>query len=141
MWIENNGARKRYRKSENVPYMKLNLEDGNPAVRVSEKGFQDLGWKDGDYVNIYVDSEKMILVRDNENQSFSIHQQKGTDGKSYGFCIYGKVLKEAFKKGKWVSKRTYTVNVLKNNNGERILVCYREDKAIRKPNLFQFDLA
>jgi bifunctional DNA-binding transcriptional regulator/antitoxin component of YhaV-PrlF toxin-antitoxin module len=136
MWLQNT-VRQRFSKSDNVAYLKLNMDDGNPAIRVSEKALQEVGWKNGDFINIYVDHEKIMMIKDNKAQAFGIHPQV-TNKKSYGFTVYGKVIKEITREKNWQPKKVYPVSVMDHGDNEKIIVCFKDelilkaDKTIRK---------
>jgi hypothetical protein len=124
MWIQNTGKTSGG-KSERTNYLKLNTSDGNPAMRVSEKTASDVGYKKGDHVNIFIDKEKIMIAKDDKNQSFPVHPQIAGE-KSYGFAIYGRVLKDAILKTGWDSRKFYPVNVI-DNGTEKMIVCFKDE--------------
>jgi bifunctional DNA-binding transcriptional regulator/antitoxin component of YhaV-PrlF toxin-antitoxin module len=130
MWIKNTAVRtKAVNKSNETSYLIVNTTPKNPAIRVSEKAKQELGWDKGDFINLYVDSDKIILVRDNVSKEFPIRIYKSRD-RNYGFNIYGAGIKVVCEKFGWVTNRDYLVEIHEKND-EKMLLCFKNEKMSR----------
>jgi hypothetical protein len=127
MWIKNTATRtKATNKSNESSYLIVNTLPKNPAIRVSEKAKQELGWDKGDFINLYVDSHQIILIKDNVSKEFPIRIYKTRD-KNYGFNIYGAGIKVVCQKHDWVSNRDYSVEIYEKD-GEKMLICFKDEK-------------
>lgn len=125
MWLKNNNTPKGKRNQTNEKnYVIVNARKGNPALRISEKARKELGWTEDDFLNVYIDSEKIMLMRDNETREFQLKIYQ-SDKKIYGFNIYGKTIKEFLDKLQWENKQ-YPAHVIPEGN-EKMLVCYKNE--------------
>ena len=123
MWIENTARKKS--QTETQSYIKLNLEPGNPALRISEHARNALGWKHNDHCNIFIDEEKIIIVLDNKSKNFALSLQK-TKEKKYGLAVYGHILKETFPDKGWKSKKNYPIKIVAQD-GDLMIICFKEE--------------
>jgi bifunctional DNA-binding transcriptional regulator/antitoxin component of YhaV-PrlF toxin-antitoxin module len=126
MWIKNTGTRIIGKnKSQEESYLVVNTLEKNPALRVSEKARQYVGWGKHDYVNIYVDRTKIMLMKDNNAREFPVRIYENKNRK-YGFNIYGMPIKETLKTMGWDTQKDYPVEV-REFQGEKCLVCYKDE--------------
>lgn len=125
MWIKSKSARINSKNdfTENS-FLIVNLIERCPAIRVSEKARIDLGWDKGDFLNVYVDDEKIMLVKDNNSREFplSIYQSKT---KIYGFNIHSKLIKEICTNTGWINNKVYPVTIYETD-GEKSLICFKD---------------
>jgi hypothetical protein len=125
VWIKNTSTRtqgKNYASQHD--YLIVNTSEGNPALRISEKARQELKWSEDDFVNVFCDREKIMIVRDNETKEFPVRMYKSAQ-KVLGCNIYTKSLKEHIKEMEWEGKE-YSIDLRKDGK-ELMLVCYRTD--------------
>ena len=125
MWIKNTSTRtqgKNYASQHD--YLIVNYSEGNPAIRISEKARQELGWDENDFVNVYCDSEKIMIIRDNDSKEFPVKLYKSAQ-KILGCNIYSKALKEYVKTMEWENKE-YAIDYRKDGK-EKMLICYKTD--------------
>lgn len=128
MWIKNSGSRIIGKnKSQEESYLVVNTLDKNPALRVSEKARQYVGWTKNDYVNIFVDQNKIMIVRDNATREFPVRIYKNKD-RAYGFNIYGMPIKEVLKKFQWETQKDYPIQ-LGEFQGQKCLLCFKDEIA------------
>jgi hypothetical protein len=127
MWVKNTALRtKAANKSAETSYLIVNTLPKNPAIRVSEKARQELGWDKGDFINLYVDNDKILIVKDNVSKEFPIRIYKSKE-RNYGFNIYGAAIKVICEKKGWVSNRDYLVEIIEKDN-EKMLMCFKNEK-------------
>jgi hypothetical protein len=127
MWIKNTATRtKATKKSEESNYLIVNTLPKNPCIRVSEKAKLELGWDKGDFINLYVDGNQIILVKDNVSKEFPIRVYRTRD-RNYGFNIYGAHVKIELQKHGWVTNRDYSVEIFEKD-GEKMLICFKNEK-------------
>jgi hypothetical protein len=126
MWIKNSNTRTIGKnKSQEESYLVVNLLDKNPAIRVSEKARRELRWDKNDYVNVYVDHNKIMLIKDNLSREFPVRIYKNKD-KAYGFNIYGMPIKEIMKKFGWETQKDFPVQIL--GEGDKMyLVAFKDE--------------
>lgn len=125
MWIKNTSTRtqgKNYALQHD--YLIVNTSDGNPAIRISEKARLTLGWDETDFVNVYCDDEKIMIIRDNDRKEFPVRLYKSAQ-KNLGCNIYSKALKEHINAMEWEGKE-YSIDFRKDGK-ELMLVCYKTD--------------
>jgi bifunctional DNA-binding transcriptional regulator/antitoxin component of YhaV-PrlF toxin-antitoxin module len=135
VWIKNTSTRtqgKNYASQHN--YIVVNITQGNPALRVSEKARQELGWDEKDFVNVYCDREKIMIMKDNITKEFPVRLYKSAN-KLLGMNVYSKSLKEAMESMDWENKE-YEVEI-HDNGKEKMIICFKNrldldiEKALR----------
>jgi bifunctional DNA-binding transcriptional regulator/antitoxin component of YhaV-PrlF toxin-antitoxin module len=125
MWLKNNSTSKgRRNKAEEESYLIINSAKGSPALRISEKARKELGWTEGEFLNIFMDNEKIMMQRDNDSQEFEIKIYR-SHAKVYGFNIYSKTIKEVSEKLNWKNK-SYPVHIYRDGN-ELTLVVFKNE--------------
>lgn len=135
MWIKNTSTRtqgKNYASQHN--YIVVSIAQGNPALRVSEKARQELGWNEKDFVNVFCDREKIMIMRDNTTKEFPVRLYKSAN-KLLGMNVYSKSLKEAMESMEWENKE-YSIEI-HDNGKEKMIICFKNrldldiEKALR----------
>ncbi len=126
MWIHNNITRaSRRNKSEEENYLICNIAEGNPAIKVSERAKKELGWVHEDFVNIWIDNDKIMIVRDNDEKQFPIKVYK-SQTRNYGFQIYGRSIKEVLKKCGWTDKHPMKISIAPNGD-DKMILCFKDE--------------
>jgi hypothetical protein len=126
MWIKNSGTRTIGKnKSQEESYLVVNTLDKNPAIRVSEKARRELRWDKNDYVNVFVDHNKIMLIKDNLSREFPVRIYKNKE-KAYGFNIYGMPIKEIMRKCGWDSQKDFPVQIL-GEGDKKYLVAFKDE--------------
>jgi hypothetical protein len=128
MWLKNTVTRNRPNRSATKKYLTLNLQKSNPAIRVSELTMQELGWEHDDFCDLYIDDEKIQLIKNNENEEFQIKANKLKDV-NYGFSIYGHFIKEHLMKMGWAHRIMYPVEIAYDGNRNKMLICYKAKRS------------
>lgn len=125
MWLENINVRQT-RDILKMPYLTINTRGGNPAfrIRATEETLEELGWTDTDYVNIFVDREKIMIKRDNEARQFpvSIYRCKGV---AYGYMIYSRMIKQILDSSEWTEGK-YKIVIIPEGRG-KIVMCLKKN--------------
>lgn len=125
MWLENLNVRQT-RDILKMPYLTVNLRDGNPAFRIRavEEMLEELNWTEDDFVNVYVDREKIILKKDNASRQFpvSIYRNKNVP---YGYLIYSRMIKEVLENTEWEEGK-YKVLIIPEGR-DKIVMCLKKN--------------